>query len=223
MITQKQNNIILGFIVGLVFISLFGLGVIAVSHYREKDNKPNAINNQTKKTTTEEAKIDFITSENDYVRGNNDAKLIIVNFSDIECSYCKKLHENMEKIIEDYPNDVLWVFKHFPLSSIHADAQKAAEATECADDQGRFWDYLDNLFANQSKINYDYFSLLADELGLDKNKFDECLSSSKFSKKVADDYAQGKNIGVQVTPTVIIDGILIKGAVSYESIKASIK
>jgi len=104
------------------------------------------------------------------------------------------------------------VVRDFPLTSIHPYAQKAAEASECADDQGKFWEYHDLVFANQSAIDVDSLKGYAGQLGLDTGTFDECLDEGKQSSEVEKDLEDGQASGVTGTPAFFINGQLVSGA-----------
>jgi protein-disulfide isomerase len=104
------------------------------------------------------------------------------------------------------------VVRDFPLSSIHPDAQKASEASECADDQGKFWEYHDVVFANQSAIDVDSLKGYAAELGLDTGTFDECLDSGKYEQEVLQDMQDGQAAGASGTPAFFINGQHVSGA-----------
>ncbi len=158
-------------------------------------------------------------SSADHQRGANDAKVNIIVYTDFQCPFCKNYHDTLNKVLTDYPTEVKVVYKHFPLTSIHTYAQRAAEATECADDQGKFWEYVDKLFANQSLYNNDYFSTAAEELGLNKTTFDSCLSSNKYASKVSKDYLEAISFGFQGTPASFVGTVIVNGAQPYEIIK----
>jgi protein-disulfide isomerase len=122
------------------------------------------------------------------------------------------------KIIDTYGDRVLFVYRDFPLHSIHPEAGKAAEAAQCADDQGRFWDYHDTVFENQqdwSGVGVPKFKEYAADLGLDTMAFDECLDSDKYAGEVSDDLLAGQQLGVTGTPTFFINGKMVVGAQSY--------
>jgi protein-disulfide isomerase len=114
--------------------------------------------------------------------------------------------------VETYEGQIKFVVRDFPLNSIHPYAQKAAEATECADDQGKFWEYHDLVFANQSAIDVDSLKGYAAELGLDTGTFDECLDGGEHSSEVGKDLDDGRASGVTGTPAFIINGQLVSGA-----------
>jgi len=174
-------------------------------------------------------------SGKDHIRGNPNAPVKLVEFSDPECPYCKRFHNTMNKIMNDYGKNgkVAWVYRHFPLDAIHSKARKESEALECANEQGgnsKFWDYLDRLFeVTPSNDGLDLAQLpkIAEYVGLDSAKFKECLGSGKYAKVIGDDLLDGMNAGVQGTPHSIIISKSgkktdISGAQPYESVKAAI-
>jgi len=125
-------------------------------------------------------------SDNDWIRGNKDAKIAIVEFSDVECFYCKQYHDTMKQILAEYPNDVKWVYRHLPIPSLHPNAPKDAEAIECAGELGgeeKLWEYLDTLYASDL-TSVNQLTDLAVEAGLDKDDFNSCLFSGKYTSKV---------------------------------------
>lgn len=154
-------------------------------------------------------------TKQDHIRGDTNAPVTIVEFSDFQCPFCQSFHPEMKKLIEQNPGKVRWIYKHFPLS-FHKYAQKAAEASECASEQGKFWEYSDKLFENQTFFSDTYFSEAASQLGLNKKNFDNCLSSGKYTQKVLADYQMGAAAGVSGTPGSFINDIYISGTKSYE-------
>lgn len=133
-------------------------------------------------------------------------KLTIVEFSDLDCPYCKTFHATMQQAMKDYEGKVAWSYNHFPLS-IHPGAQGAAEASECAAEQGKFWEFTDDHFANQStNLTAAQHADIAATLGLNKDKFQKCLDSKDTQAVVASDAALAQQLGAQGTPfSVIID------------------
>jgi len=130
----------------------------------------------------------------------------------------------MVKITNEYKDKIKWVYRHYPLS-FHPNAAPAANASECAAEQGKFWEYADKLFENQDKLGDSYYKQLAGELKLNIGKFNDCYAAKKYDARIKSDLAGGAGAGVQGTPgTVIIgkDGSkkLIPGAFPYEQVKA---
>jgi protein-disulfide isomerase len=230
---KEKTNFILGIAVGVATVSLIGFIVMSIAYFQKSapaaseksqvaQNNPAPSPQPNPAPSPVPTKIDVNVSDSDHIRGNKDAKITLVEFSDFQCPFCARFHNTMKQVMEKYPNDVRWVYKHFPLDSLHPYARKAAEAAECAGEQGKFWEYADKLFENQRNINTTYFSTAAKELGLNTTQFESCLSSGKYASKVNNDYSQGRQAGVTGTPGSVMNGELIKGAVPFETIKAKI-
>ena len=153
--------------------------------------------------------------------GPVDAPVTIIEFSDYQCPYCKRFHdETLPQIQAIYEGQVRFVYRDFPLTSIHPHAQKAAEASECADDQGRFWDYHDLLWTNQQDLDVASLKAYAGELGLDTATFDDCLESGKNAQEVQKDYSDGVSYGVQGTPSFFINDVKVQGAQPFSVIRS---
>ncbi len=166
--------------------------------------------------------VDVPVTDDDHIRGNKNAEVTLVEFSDFECPFCGRFKPTVDQALREYGDKIRLVYKHFPLDSIHPYARPAAEASECAAEQGKFWEYHDALFTNQDKLSNEYFGQLATELGLDANKFSGCVTSGKYKQKVEADYQLGLASGVQGTPHTLVNGIAISGAESYAVVKARI-
>src|SRR5262244_65862 len=145
------------------------------------------------------------------IRGAADAPVTVVEFSDFECPFCKQTHPTLKQLLDRYPGKVRLAYRDFPLDSIHPQARRAAEAARCADEQGKFWNYHDILYANHPKVSEENLKNLAKEVGLDVNAFDRCLSSGKFKATVQRDLIDGAKLGVTGTPTFFINGREISG------------
>lgn len=154
-----------------------------------------------------------VSVDDDPSWGPTDAPVTIVEFSDYQCPYCARFYdETLPQIQASYEGRVRFVYRDFPLTSIHPDAQKAAEASECADDQGRFWDYHDLLWANHLALGVDSLKAYAAQLGLDTATFDDCLGSGKNAQEVQKDYSDGISYGVQGTPWFFVNDVPVGGA-----------
>lgn len=157
-----------------------------------------------------------------YSRGDKNAKVTIVLYEDFECPFCQKHHETVKQIISKYGNKVRVVWKHFPLS-FHLNAQPAANAAECAGEQGKFWEYADKLFPNQANYGNALWAKLAGELKLDINKFNSCVSSKKYQAKIDADTDEGAQNGVQGTPATFINDQLVSGALPFTNFEQIIE
>ncbi|MEK7150552.1 MAG: thioredoxin domain-containing protein [Patescibacteria group bacterium] len=156
-------------------------------------------------------KIEPVTGD-DHILGNPKAPIMIVEFSDTECPYCKTFHATMHQVIDTYgkTGKVAWVYRHFPIDNIHSKARKEAEATECAAELGGndgFWKYLDNLYKitpSNNELDLLLLPKIAEDSGLDKEKFVTCLDSGKYADKVEKDYQDAVAAGGQGTPYPVI-------------------
>ncbi len=153
-------------------------------------------------------------SKEDHIRGNPNAPVKIVEYSDTECPFCKRFHTTMQQVMNDYGNDgkVAWVYRHFPLDQLHAKARKEAEATECAAELGgndKFWAYLDRLMeitpANDG-LDLAELPKIAQYVGIDTAKFNECLSSGRYAKKIEEHVQNAIATGGNGTPWSIVVG-----------------
>ncbi len=169
-------------------------------------------------TKTPETPRSQVSADDDPFKGGANAKVVIVEFSDYQCPYCARAESTVEQILDAYGNKVKFVYRDFPLPG-HQFAQKAAEATECADEQGKFWEYHDLVFENQQSLSADSLKNYARTLNLDGSKFDSCLDSGKYTQEVKKDLSDGAKYGVEGTPTFFINGIKIPGAVPFEQFK----
>jgi protein-disulfide isomerase len=151
-------------------------------------------------------------------RGPADAKVTIVEFSDFQCPYCGSAFTTVEQLMQQYAGKVKLVFRQFPLP-IHPQAEKAAEASLCAGDQGKFWEYHDLLFKNQRKLEVADLKTYAASAGLDATKFDQCLASGDKKKVVDHDMEAGQAAGVNGTPAFFINGVFLNGAMPIEEFK----
>jgi protein-disulfide isomerase len=156
--------------------------------------------------------IEVDISGDPYIGGNpDDAKVLIVEFSDFQCSYCGRAIPTIASLLEKYGDDISIVFKNFPLG-FHENAQKAAEAGECADEQDKFWEYHDTLFYNQGALDKESLIKYAEDLDLDVDKFTVCLESGAMTSEVNEDMKHGQAAGIRGTPGFIVNGVLISGA-----------
>ncbi len=221
-------------LIALVIISLgMSLASLIVS-FKASPQKTGATNNNVQaavgqnlpsSNSANQPAVDIQTFEigqNDHVRGNFDAPVTLVEFSDFECPFCERVFPTLNKILSDYQGKVRLVYKYFPLN-FHPNAQKAAEAAECASEQGKFWEYHDKLFANQpSGFGIDKFKQWAKDLGLNAAQFNSCLDSGKYAQKVQQDFQEGQQKGVNGTPATFVNGQLVSGAQPYNVFKQAI-
>ncbi len=241
--SEKQTNFLLGLAAGIAVISLTGFIIMTVAYFQKGKDLSSAANNNgaSDSANTVQANdngnnangnsnsapaaqptptnVNVQISKDDWTQGDKNAPVTIVEFSDFECPYCARFEQTMQQIMQDYKGKVRWVWKYFPLTSIHPYARKAAIAAQCAGEQGKFWEYGYTLFGNQDKFTDSYFGQLAQSMGLNMNKFNACTAGSEAAQKVDKDLAEGQQLGVNGTPTSFINGQEVQGAYPYDQIK----
>lgn len=238
---SPKLTFIFGIVVGVATISLAGFALAASYGLSAKlgtgDRSVNNTLTQAADTTIPTGsqppavprKVDIVIKPDDHIRGAKDASVTLVEYSDLECPFCKRFHTPMQQLLQEYGSGVRWVYRHFPLS-FHANAQKEAEATECAGKLGgndAFWAYVDKIF-ERTTSNGTGFALealvpLAKELGLDEGKFKACLENGEFAAHVQQDLQEGTAFGVSGTPTTFVNGQPVEGAVPYDQLKAVVQ
>jgi protein-disulfide isomerase len=163
-----------------------------------------------------------VSSDDDPALGPPDAPVTIVEFSDFQCPYCRRVQPTLKRLLEEYEGKVKLVFRDFPLRNIHPQAQKAAEAAQCAAEQQKFWPYHDKLFAT-SNLQVDDLKRYAQELELDTEQFNACLDSDKYAQEIEADLQDGQNAGVSATPSFFVNGQPISGAVPYDRFQEAVE
>jgi protein-disulfide isomerase len=164
-----------------------------------------------------------VRSDVGFVRGPADAPVVIVEFSDFQCPYCKNVVATVKQVLEKYPGKVKWIFRDFPLAQLHPDAPKAHEAARCAGAQGKFWEYHDVLFEKAPRLRPADLKQYADDLKLDAAAFGQCLDSGRFAPAVASDLAEGNDLGISGTPTFYVNGRTLVGAQPYSAFQQAIE
>jgi protein-disulfide isomerase len=145
--------------------------------------------------------------ESDHWRGAANARVTIIEYSDLQCSFCARFHSTMKRIVEQYPDDVRWVYRHFPLDSIHPQARPAAVASECIATLAgatAFWDFVDTIFDERPTLSPAYYAASAEAYGITSDDFERCLASGGATEKVARDSENAIASGGQGTPFNII-------------------
>ena len=172
-------------------------------------------------------------SADEHILGNPNAKVVIVEYSDLECPFCKVFHNTMHQVVESNNGNVAWVFRHYPIPSLHKKAMNEAVATECAWEQGgneAFWKYTDRLFeitTSNDGLDEKELPKIAGEIGLNVASFNTCLSSGKLASKVEADINDGFNVGVDGTPAsyILVNGKIVNniaGAEPFASVQQKI-
>lgn len=172
-------------------------------------------------------------SEKDHIRGSRTAEVVIVEYSDTECPFCKVFHNTMKQVLNDYQGRVAWVYRHLPIPQLHIKAQKESEATECVAELGgnqAFWTYLDKIFEttnSNDSLDPAQLPILAEQVGVDKAAFNTCLSSGKYAEAVKQSAKEGFEAGARGTPfsLILVDGKVadtINGAEPLANIKSKL-
>ena len=152
-------------------------------------------------------------------RGVATAPVTIVEFSDFECPYCGGLFPTLKQVEKNYPQTVRIVYRQFPLSNLHPHAMKAAEASLCANEQNKFWEFHDSMFGNQRELSIADLKQRAVDLKLDTQAFNQCLDSGREAAAIQTDIQEGARAGVSGTPAIFINGRFLSGNQPYSEIK----
>ena len=163
-----------------------------------------------------------VFSEDAHALGPEDAPITIVEFSDFQCPYCRRWHEEVyEPLLSSYPGQIRMVYRHLPLTSIHPDAFSAAEASMCAGEQNAFWQYHEKLFSSET-LGSEVYTQYAQELKLDVTAFEACMTEHKYQQVIQEDSDFAINLGIRSTPTFFINGLVIVGAQPLDVFKQEI-
>jgi protein-disulfide isomerase len=156
--------------------------------------------------------------------GKSEAPVTLVEFSDFQCPFCQSAAPTLKQVEQKFGDKVRIVYRQFPLTNIHPFAFKAAEASLCANEQGKFWQLHDVMFEDQKKLSVSDLKQTARRLGMDGKKFDGCLDSGRYVEQVQNDQKEGSRIGVTGTPAMFINGVVVEGgAVPYSVLEAAIQ
>ncbi|MBD3359855.1 MAG: thioredoxin domain-containing protein [Candidatus Buchananbacteria bacterium] len=151
--------------------------------------------------------------------GPVDAEVVIVEFADFQCPFCKQANPIIQQIRQEYKDQVKIIYRDFVDAASHPQALNAAMAAECADEQGEFWSYHDMIFSNQANLSIEKFKSIAVTLGLDTEQFNKCLDDKKYSFEVFNDLEDGAKLGITGTPAFFINGSKIEGVIPHDTFK----
>ena len=195
---SNQNKIIL--IIAIILIAAIGL-----VYFRGGNNQGDG-----------QAQVRPIDAT-DHLSGQLNAPVQLIVYSDFQCPFCSQFAETTKKVEQEFKDKVVIAFRHYSLAG-HPQAEKAAEASECAALQAKFWQMHDKLFADNvaGRMSLEQFKQDAVELGLDQNKFNQCLDSGRYADKVSAQKAEGDQAGVTGTPTSFVNGNIYPGAYPFE-------
>lgn len=219
--------VVMAFVMGAMWSKLQGLeggGVLAkggkgAGQVAGDQGAPAPVPNPT----VSAEKMKELASKNDPpTLGNKDAKVTVVEFSDLQCPFCKQFADGtFGQIKKEYidTGKIRFVFRHYPLRAIHPYAVGAGEATECAREQGKFWEMHDEIFANQTAITKEDLKKYAGKIGLNQGQFDSCVDGNKYKSRVEEDEKMGTGVGVNGTPAFFVNGKMISGAQPFDNFK----
>jgi protein-disulfide isomerase len=233
---SSKQSLVLGLSWGVAIISVIGFcvmlagslssGSTAVAAKPANANanaavKPTPTPTPAPEDTGDVSKMSAV-SGSDHIRGNKNAKVTLIVVSDYQCPYCQRHETTINQLLKDYGDKIRVVWRNFPLSSIHPYAQKAAEAGECAGEQGKFWEMHDKMFENQSALDEASLKSYAKSLGLNSGSFESCLTSGKMADKVTKQASEAQAAGISGTPGTFVNDQLVKGAYPIDTFKGII-
>jgi len=216
--SSKLSRAILVSMIVFIFLFIGGVSFLLLSGTSSILKKTSLLSDDSGSTTPKKTvQKNLGVSDDDPSVGPVDARVTIVEFSDFQCPFCQRAHPVINQILARYKEDIRFIYRDFPVASIHPDAQRAAEAGGCAHEQGKFWKLHDLLFQNQDDLSEKSVSDLAVQAGVNAVLFNECMRSGKFTSEVLQDIQEGTRLGVLGTPTFFINGNIVPGALSYET------
>ena len=232
---SQGKTFLFGIVAGILVLCTVGFFVLLSMQLGDKDTRVAGntnTGNPTQVAPSGDVAPTTITLEevtdDEHIRGNKNAKITLVEYSDFQCPFCGTFEPTVDQMLEKYPDDVRVVYGHFPLRSIHPQAAPAANASECAAEQGKFWEFHAKLFENQASLSTEVYSSIAKELGLNVSKFDSCVSSNKYAADVQADEASAQAAGGRGTPYSILVGpdgeqIPVSGAQPFSVVDAAVQ
>ncbi len=233
--TEKQVNkpvyLQLALPVSILLAAIIISGAIFYTKGFGKNNLGPAAANIGGGQPTQNAQVNLTLNNNDHVLGSNGAKVIVIEYSDFQCPFCRSYwSQSFSQLKKEYidTGKILFVYRHYPLD-FHPQSTISAKATECPNESGKFWQMHDKLFSEQEKQGTGTIQFTAadikkwaSQIGLNSNSFGTCLDSDKYSQRIKDNTATGTQAGVSGTPTFFINNQKIVGAQPYSAFKSAI-
>lgn len=225
----------LGFICGMIVISLATLGYVGylynggkVDLRKNLDLSTEMIPLNTETVSSVATNTELNITDADYILGNTNAATTLVVYFDFECELCKIYHRNIINFVNTHPDQIRLVMRNFVIDQLHPQAQGAAAAAICAGEQGKYYEYADQLFENQKNLNNNLYMQLAQDLSLTNDQFKNCLLNDSTTEKIKTDYQEGLNLNVHGIPNTIVifpdqTKKLIDGNVSVEFLESLLK
>lgn len=212
--------------VSIIIAGALIAGAVVFTNTRAAGPAQNAQDQQVPSTETSVR----APSMADHIIGSPDAPIVLIEYSDFQCPYCNLVHPTLKRLVSESNGQIAWVYRHFPLESIHPEARPAAMASECVFEQlgnEAFWSFGDTMFSNQDKMNAAFYEQTAVALGANLSQFKSCMASNKYANRIDTDSAEVMQNGGQGTPyTVLYDKkgqVGVSGALPYETFSAVIK
>lgn len=220
-----------GLVLAIAVMSMVGFAVSLWISDEEGTTKTAKTETNSAPNTNAPAQLSYRpVDKNDHIRGSEKAPVTLIEYSDLECPFCKRVHPTLQQLMKEYDGKVRWVYRHLPLTTLHSKAIKEALAAECAGEQNAFWEYIDMVYERTPSNNgLDDLKLteFASELKLDTDAFVKCKSEERYSDRVLGDMNDAQQAGAQGTPySLIIDKAgnvtPISGALPYSEFKKAI-
>jgi protein-disulfide isomerase len=164
-----------------------------------------------------------VITPQDHVLGPADAPVTVLEYGDYECPYCRGAHRDVHLLLAEYPDQVRFVFRNFPIAQVHPHAEQAAEAAEAAGAQGKFWAMYELLLRTSARLDLDALIGYADRLGLDTGRFENEVRGNVYAARIENDVSEGVRNGVNQTPKFYVDGVRIDGKVPLEGLADAVR
>lgn len=211
-------GIVVGIALTLILQALFGNGMSLGSNNAPTPSAPTPSPSAAAPTPSAPAGEVRPADSSDWVRGDLDsAQVVLIEYSDLQCAFCERFHPTLKNITAQYGDQVAWVYRHFPLTSIHNQAEPAANAAECVGDQvgsAGFFAFIDEIFEGGAPLNKTTYMNIARSIsGVNMNQFENCVDNMDFIDRVRAQQQGGVSAGVQGTPATFVNGQLVSGAV----------
>lgn len=225
-----KDGFVLGLVTGILALGTIGFIVLLIGKFSSSmtakvPSLPADNTAQAPAPSAPAGKQEFTITRDNNIRGNFDAPVTLVEFSDFQCPYCGRFKPTVDKILATYGDKVRLVYKHFPLDSIHSEARPAAIAAECAKEQKGnegFFAFHDAFYANQANLGSALYESTAKANGLNLAKFKTCQTDPKIAARIQADFDEGSAKGVEGTPATFVNGELVSGALPFENFKSII-
>jgi protein-disulfide isomerase len=212
--TLRRPTLLISILIPVAFALGLGIGYYA---WGQDSPVQTAQQGAAQQPQGEPQRFDIPVEDNDPILGPEDAPVTIIEFSDYECPYCQRHNQQVAgRLQEEYGDQVRFVFKDFPLTSLHPNAEPAAAAALCAHEQGEFWPFHDKLFFVEAGFGDEAYVQYAEELDLDMDAFSECVEEGRYLEEVQADFEFAASLGVRSTPTFFVNGIPVVGAQSFD-------